>query len=306
MSSCRNSGLGRILPNRAKLMEIVSETATMNARSLIIRELSFNEPILELRIFRERAFRVAVSLTISMSFALFGSILPNPLFLQELMGYSAWKTGLVQAPLGLCSALSMMLTGQLSRAGYNTRPLVGAGFALVVIGAWLMGSMNLQISMASVVRRNILMSFGFGMIFPNTSAAALSCVGRERIGYAASLYNMLRNTGAAIGIAFMTNSLLSRRQLHQSRLVEHFSVFDAWRLGKMGPSVPGSPIFGYLPQLVTGQPHGLRVLYDEVQRQATMLAFNDIYRIIAIALIPLIPLFLLLPSRKFAGTTSEH
>ncbi len=42
------------------------------------------------------------------------------------------------------------------------------------------------------------------------------------------------------------------------------------------------------------------------KRQATMLAFNDIYRIIAIALIPLIPLFLLLPSRKFAGTTSEH
>jgi len=274
--------------------------------ALIIRELSFHEPILDLRIFRERAFMVAVSLTISMSFVLFGSILLNPLFLQELMGYSAWKTGLVQAPLGLCSALSMMLTGQLSRAGYNTRPLVGAGFALVVIGAWLMGSMNLQISMASVVRRNILMSFGFGMIFPNTSAAALSCVGRERIGYAASLYNMLRNTGAAIGIAFMTNSLLSRRQLHQSRLVEHFSVFDAWRLGKMGPSVPGSPIFGYLPQLVTGQPHGLRVLYGEVQRQATMLAFNDIYRIIAIALIPLIPLFLLLPSRKFAGTTSEH
>ncbi len=74
----------------------------------------------------------------------------------------------------------------------------------------------------------------------------------------------------------------------------------------MGPSVPGSQIFGYLPQLGTDQPHGLRVLYSEVQRQATMLAFNDIYRIVAIALIPLIPLFLLLPSRKFTGTTSEH
>jgi hypothetical protein len=79
----------------------------------------------------------------------------------------------------------------------------------------------------------------------------------------------------------MTNSLLSRQQLHQSRLVEHFSVIDAWRLGKMGPPVPGSPLFGYLPQSLTGtsQPHGLRVLYGEVRRQATMLAFNDIYRL---------------------------
>jgi hypothetical protein len=47
-----------------------------------------------------------------------------------------------------------------------------------------------------VQRRNVMMSFGFGMIFPNTTAAALSCVAPERIGYASSLFNMLRNTGA--------------------------------------------------------------------------------------------------------------
>src|SRR6266852_3450656 len=199
----------------------------------------------------------------------------------------------------------MVLTGQLSRAGYNTRPLVGAGFALVVIGAWLMGSMNLQISMASVVRRNILMSFGFGMIFPNTSAAALSCVGRERIGYAASLYNMLRNTGAAIGIAFMTNSLLSRQQVHQSRLVEHFSVFDAWRLHKLGAHLPGSPTFNYLPELPGGHQQ-LGAIYGVVQAQSAMLSFNDIYWIIAIAIIPLIPLFLLLPSSKRVGGAPAH
>ncbi len=52
-------------------------------------------------------------------------------------------------------------------------------------------------------RRDV--GLGFGMVFPNTSAAALSCVARERMGYAASLYNMMRNTGAAIGIAYMTN-----------------------------------------------------------------------------------------------------
>src|SRR5579863_1829980 len=194
---------------------------------LAIRELTFSDPILDLRIFKERAFVTAVTLTIAMSFVLFGSILLNPLFLQELMGYSAWRTGLVQAPLGLCSAFSMMLTGQLSRVGFNTRPLVGVGFTLVALGAWLMSGMNLRVSMAAVLRRNVVMSFGFGMIFPNTSAAALSCVVPERIGYAASLFNMLRNTGAAIGIAFMTNSLLSQQQIHQSRLVEHFSVFDA-------------------------------------------------------------------------------
>jgi MFS transporter, DHA2 family, multidrug resistance protein len=201
---------------------------------------------------------------------------------------------------------SMMVTGQLSRAGYNTRPLVGLGFGLVALGAWLMGHMNLQVSMSAVLQRNVVMSFGFGMIFPNTSAAALSCVAPERIGYAASLFNMLRNTGAAIGIAYMTNTLLSRQQLHQSRLVEHFSVFDAWKLGKLGPSSPGAPSFDYLPQLITGQRRGFGMLYGMVQSQATMLAFNDIYRTLAVGLVVMIPLFLLLPSSRSTASAPAH
>jgi DHA2 family multidrug resistance protein len=270
---------------------------------LIGRELSFSDPILDLRIFKQKAFVVSVILTLAMSFVLFGSILLNPLFLQELLGYSAWKTGLVQAPMGLCSGTSMLVTGQLSRLGFNTRPLVGVGFALVAYGAWRMSGMNLQVSMLAVLQRNVLMAFGFGMIFPNTTAAALSCVSRERIGYAASLYNMLRNTGAAIGIAFMTNSLISREQVHQSHLVEHFSIFDAWRFGKTMP--PGAAqALTYLPEMGHASPHGLALLYGLVRQQAMMLAFNDIYRTIAIGLIPLIPLYLLLPSSKSSPAPS--
>lgn len=273
---------------------------------LVIRELTFSEPIVDLRIFKERTFVVAVILVIAMSFVLFGSILLNPLFLQELMGYTAWRTGLVQAPLGICSMSSMMLTGQLARAGYNTRPLVGLGFILVASGAWLMSGMNLQVSLMAVLRRNVVMSFGFGMIFPNTTAAALSCVPPERIGYASSLFNMLRNTGAAIGIAYMTNSLLSQQQVHQSHLVEHLSVFDAWRLSNMPVASPGSPGFHYLPEMITGQHRGFGMLYGLVQSQAAMLSFNDIYRAIAIALIPLIPLFLLLPSSTRSRSAAAH
>ncbi len=74
------------------------------------------------------------------------------------------------------------------------------------------------------------MGFGMGMIFPTLSATTLSCVSRERIGYAASLYNMMRNAGAAIGISYMTTALVNHEQTHQSYLVEHFSVFDAWKM----------------------------------------------------------------------------
>jgi DHA2 family multidrug resistance protein len=271
---------------------------------LIIRELRFGEPILDLRIFKKGVFVVATTLTVAMSFVLFGVILMTPLFLQELMGYSAWRAGLILAPQGFGAMFSMMLTGQLARAGFNTRPMVGLGFALASVGCWLTAGWDLQISPWTVIWNRTVMSLGFGMIFPNTSAAALSCVPPQRIGFASSLFNMLRNTGAAIGIAFMTNTLLSRQQVHQSRLVEHFSVFDAWRLNTQGAHVPGAPVFS-LPQFAAGHQQ-LGMLYGAVQAQSAMLSFNDIYWVIAVGVIPLIPLCLLLPSSKGAAGAPAH
>jgi DHA2 family multidrug resistance protein len=272
---------------------------------LVVRELLFSEPILDLRIFKERAFIIATTLTVSLSFVLFGMILMTPLFLQELMGYSAWRAGLTMAPQGLAAMFSMMLIGQLARAGVNTRPMPALGFALGALGCWLGARWNLQISDWTVIWNRIVMSLGFGMIFPITSAAALTCVPRQRIGYASSLFNMLRNTGAAIGIAFMTNTLLSRQQVHQARLVEHFSIFDAWRLHKLGAHLPGAPTFNYLPALPTGHQQ-LGALYGAVQAQAAMMSFNDIYWIIGVAMVPLIPLCLLLPSSKLAAEAPAH
>ena len=73
------------------------------------------------------AFDLSVSLIVAMSFSLYGTGLLNPIFLQELMGYTAWRAGLVLAPRGLGTMVSMLLIGQLARFKFDTRPLVGRG-----------------------------------------------------------------------------------------------------------------------------------------------------------------------------------
>ena len=267
--------------------------------ALVINELRFSDPIMDLRIFAIRAFNVSVSLVVAMSFSLYGTGLLNPIFLQELMGYDAWKAGLVLAPRGFGTMASMMLVGQLARLRYDTRPLVGLGFVLMAIGLWTMSRWNLQVGMWNVLWPSFVMGIGMGMIFPTLSASTLSCVKRERMGYAASLYNMMRNTGAAVGISYITTVLVNHEQIHQSHLVEHFSVFDAWRMSNAAPRVPGAQRFAYLPQLVTGQKQGLGMVYGMIQAQAAILSFNDIYRKLAIAMVFLVPTFLLL--RRFGA-----
>ena len=273
---------------------------------LAIHELHFSAPILDLRILKLRIFDAALAVTITFSAVLFGTLLLSPIFLQELLGYNAWKAGLVQAPRGVAAMISMMLVGNLARFGVDTRKFIALGFTLVAIGCWYSSRFNLQVGMWEIIWPAMVMSFGFGMVFPPSSAAAISCVSRERMGYAASLYNMMRNTGAAVGIAWMTNMLISQQQIHQSHLVEHFSVFDAWRLTNNGQSVPGGPTFSYMPQMITGQKQSLGMVYGAIQAQAAMLSFNDIYRILAIGTLIMVPSFLLMRGARYSGDVSAH
>jgi hypothetical protein len=83
----------------------------------------------------------------------------------------------------------------------------------------------------------ILSGLGSGLIFPAMSAATLACVEMERMGYAASLYNMMRNTGSAIGISLVTNLLNSREQTHRAYFAQHVTTL---RYMEHGPGAGAS------------------------------------------------------------------
>jgi MFS transporter, DHA2 family, multidrug resistance protein len=260
---------------------------------LVFHELHFPDPIIELHILKIRQFSSAVVVVVLLSFLLFGSAFLNPVFLQEFMGYTAWRAGLVMLPRALAGMTSMLLAGQISRAGYDNRRLIGVAFAIVALALWRMSGWNLDVSISRIMLDSFVLGAGLGLSFPILSAAALSSIRRENMGYAASLFNMTRNTGAAVGIAYLTNMLLTRQQIHQAYLVQHFSVFDAWRMTNAPFFAPGSPRFHFVQQLVTGQRQGLGLVYHAIQQQSAMLAFNDIYRMLAVIALLTIPSFAL-------------
>jgi MFS transporter, DHA2 family, multidrug resistance protein len=282
-------------------------TSLLATGLLIWHELHFRAPILELRILEIPIFSVVVVLVVILSFVLWGTGALNPIFLQELMGYTAWKAGLVMCPRALGAMAAMLFAGQMARLGYDNKRLIGASFTLMAVGLWMMSKWDLEIGMWQVIVPGIVLGTGLGLCFPILSAAALSCVKPERIGYAASLYNMMRNTGAAVGIAYLANMLVRNQQIHQARLVEHFSVFDAWKISNLGAHAPGAPVFRYLPQIATGQKQGLGMVYEVIQAQASMLAFNDIYRLLAVISILMVPSFLILRrARRVAVPALAH
>jgi MFS transporter, DHA2 family, multidrug resistance protein len=175
------------------------------------------------------------------------------------------------------------------------------------LALWRMSGWNLDVSISRIMLDSFVLGAGLGLSFPILSAAALSSIRRENMGYAASLFNMTRNTGAAVGIAYLTNMLLTRQQIHQAYLVQHFSVFDAWRMTNAPFFAPGSPRFHFVQQLVTGQRQGLGLVYHAIQQQSAMLAFNDIYRMLAVIALLTIPSFALFQgARPQASSSAVH
>ncbi|HZO81576.1 MAG TPA: DHA2 family efflux MFS transporter permease subunit [Candidatus Binataceae bacterium] len=260
--------------------------------TLVFNELWCEHPIVDFRILKDRIFSLAVFLIVVMSATLWGTGLLTPVFLQELMGYTAWKAGLVMVPRALSAMFSMFAVGQLARVRVDTRPMIGLGFLLTAIGLWLMSHWNLEVSMYVIVIDSIVLGSGLGMLFPVLSAVGFSGVSRERMGEAASLYNLMRNTGAAVGISYLTNMLVNYEQVHQSRLVEHLSVFDAWRLSQRAPRMPGGPQFHFMSQLVTGQKQQLGMVYGMMMSQSAIMSFDDLYRILSVMMLIMVPAFL--------------
>src|SRR5262249_41318842 len=187
---------------------------------------------------------------------------------------------------GFGTMFAMLLLGTLSRRGLDTRFLVGIGFGLVALAMWEMAGLNLESDTFRIVWPTVLQGVGTGLVFPGLSAAALSSMPRHRMGYAASLYAVTRNLGAAIGTSYLTTLLIRQQQVRQSYLVEHVSIFSLMRIPAMG-AAPAS----IAQELAAGKQQSVMVLYHDVQQQAMMLAFNDMYGLLGVIMLAVIPTF---------------
>src|SRR5258708_30456227 len=105
---------------------------------LIYNELKITDPIVDLRILADKRFTLPVTLVIFLTFTLYGTGILNPIFMQELLGYTASKAGIVMAPRGFGTMASMLLLGSIARRGFDTRFLIAIGFVFVSYAMWAM------------------------------------------------------------------------------------------------------------------------------------------------------------------------
>jgi DHA2 family multidrug resistance protein len=244
----------------------------------IWNSLKNENPLVNLRILKNRNFAIGCLLIMLFGVAIYSTIAVLPLFYQELLGYTAFTAGLVVAPRGVGSIVAIPLVGFLADK-LDARRLLTFGFGLFGLTTLYFGFVTPDISPTTLLLPILITGFGIGFVFVPISTQAYGTLKPQQIGNAAGLYNLMRNIGGSIGIS-VTSTLLTRRSAtHQSELTNYVPLSgQQFQNGVTSRAQALAPHFGTGHARLPAQ----ALMYQELQYQATNWAFVDVFRWLAL------------------------
>lgn len=249
-----------------------------------------HRPILDLTLFKTRNFAVSFVLMFVLGFVLFGTTVMIPQFVQGLLGYTAEQAGLVISPGGLMVMAMMPVVGFLVTR-VDPRWMIVYGFGMCAAALFTMLNLNLGVSYGYVAMLRVFQAAGLAFLFIPINTLAYFGVPMTKNNDISGLTNLARNIGGSAGTAFLVTMLARRQQFHQDRLGQWLSQSSAPlqnqvdRLGRYLVEHGGHAV-----SLAQGRAMAQGSIYGQFLRQVTMLAYLDVIKMLAIAMLLLIPL----------------
>ncbi|MEJ2689196.1 MAG: DHA2 family efflux MFS transporter permease subunit, partial [Deltaproteobacteria bacterium] len=263
----------------------------------ILREMTTGKPAVELRLFKDVNIAVGTLLGGIFGIALYGSLFLLPLFLQEILRYTALDSGLTLMPRSLAMAATMPLAGRLyNRSG--PRLLVGVGMLVSGFSFWQLSRLNLQVGYWDLFMAQVLQGIGFGLVFVSLTTSAMISIARNKMTAATGLYVVARQISGSIGIALVATCLTRAQTFARAILVGNLTTYrdivGQWLVGA-GQALAAT---GTTPANL--QSGSLGLLNVMVNQQAAMLAYNRIFFLLALLFIFSLPLIVLLKKERHA------
>lgn len=270
--------------------------------AFVVRELRIDHPVVDLRVFRIRTYAAGVFLMTVLGFVLYGSTVLIPLLLQTLLGYPALQAGLAMLPRGLGSFLAMPIVGLLMTK-IESRRLLVAGILFSSLSYYSFGHLNLDVGYWDFFWPLILQGAAVGLVFIPLTTITNDPIPKEEMGNATSLFNLMRNVGASIGIATVTTILTRHQQMHTNALGAHVTssspaaqnMLQGIRSALMARGVDAA----------TATQQAYAEVFGMVQRQAAIMSYNDVFRLLMILFMALLPLVFLMRKPKHQTGTGE-
>ena len=270
------------------LITIMLSLAIPTLVAFFLWEWYHDDPIVDVRLLRNRNFGTAVFFSFTLGIVLFGSTVLIPEFLQSSLGYTAERAGMALSPGGLVLMLMMPVAGRLTATKIDPRLLVATGFLGTSITLHLMTIIYLQIDFQTIILLRMIQVLFLPLIFVPISTLNYLGVPREKNNQVSGMSNFARNIGGAIGTSLLTTFLARQNQTHQRDFAAHTTqangnfqqMLDAFRAAFTSQ--------GFDP--ATAATKALAQAYQVVTAQANALSFESSFWIMSAIVACLVPL----------------
>ncbi len=265
----------------------------------IFWEYFHENPVIDIRLFKNRNFAISCAMMFMLGAALFGATVLLPQLVQTLMGYTAEQAGIVLSPGAVVIILMLPFIGKMV-GKVDPRWMIALGFFLAGVGLLNMTHVDADMDIKTIVLMRVYQMFGVAFLFVPIQTMTYVGVPMEKNNSISGMINLARNMGGSIGIAGLETILARRQQFHQNVLSSHTSEFSSAFQANFAAIKQAMMTAGY--DAATATQMAYERLYGMLQAQAAWLGYIDTIYIYAFACFAVVPLaFFMRRPKKGAG-----
>jgi DHA2 family multidrug resistance protein len=260
--------------------------------------LTRRNPIIDLRMVASRQFGACFLVMLATGAILLATTQFLPQLVQQDLGYTATWAGLVLSPGGVVTMLMMFVVGRLA-SKVQPKYLIVAGAAIIALSMYTMTNVYGDLGFWFMARSRMLLGIGLPLIFVPIMAASYDGIDPTKTDQASALINAARNTGGSIGVSIVSNVLTHRQQFHQSRLVEQVLPSSTQYQDTLQQVTQYFTDHG--SSLAQAHDQAIQWIGQQVQAQASFLAYVDAFWVLMLISLSAVPLALMLRKIKLGG-----
>jgi DHA2 family multidrug resistance protein len=284
------------------MISALAVTSAISLTACVAIELRRPEPFLNLRLLARRNFGFGAVISLGFGFAMYGTTYLLPIYLAQVQGYSARQIGWTIMWSG-APQLVMMPVAAALLSRFDARLLLTVGLACFGASGFVNSAMTQLTAYDQLKLAQIIRAAGMPLTIVPLTALATGGIESEQSGSASALFNMLRNLGGSIGIAWLATQLDWREKFHSARLGESVSLFQTAtqeRLDQLGRHFTNLGA-----DAITAGQQALAALANTIRRESFVMAYGDAFLVVGVVMCALIPLVWLCRPVK-GGSSAAH
>lgn len=280
---------------------VLSIVAVLGIFFFIWRELVFRNPIVSFKVLKNNNLRIGVLLSFVLGFGLYGSTYIIPLYTQQLLGWTAYMSGLLMVPAALATAFMMPFVGTILKKGFPPNIMLATGMLLFFVFCyWGFSILTPDTSSEAFFNMLLVRGVGLSLLFLPITAVSLSTLKGMEISQGTSFTGLMRQLGGSFGIALINTYMSRQNAQHRSDIVQHLSTEKTVLWERSAMLTKGFMAKGMSPEQATQSSY--KLLDYTVMKQASVLTYMDVFWILGIMFLVFVPIVLFAFKRpKHAG-----